>query len=206
MRAAAGPRIAPLPAGEWSEEARTALRGHVARIDQYLSGQPDAPTMPPVLGVLGRHPQLAGAWLQLNGVLLNSTVLDARLRELVILRVAWLAGSDYEWRQHARIGREAGLSAEQIEGVVRGPDASVWCSNERTLLRAADELMSSKTLSDATWEQLARFLDDRQLIELLFVVGAYLCVALVFNGAAIPAPHPPNGAPEGHPRRPEDRG
>jgi len=172
-------------------------------MDQYLSGEPDAPPMPPVLGVLGRHPGLASAWLQFNGVLLNSTVLDARHRELLILRVAWLAGSDYEWQQHARIGREAGLTTAEVEAVPLGPDAATWNLAERSLLLAADELFERQTVSDATWEQLAAFLDDRQLLELLFVVGAYLGLALVFNGLGIEAVPRRDGAPARAPREPE---
>ena len=46
-------------------------------------------------------------WLAFGGALLSSLELDPRVRELVILRVARLCGSEYEWVQHVPIARSA---------------------------------------------------------------------------------------------------
>ena len=43
--------------------------------------------------------------------------LPARVREVVILRVAWRTGSVYEWGQHVRIGRDSGLDDDEIAGL-----------------------------------------------------------------------------------------
>ncbi|WP_024805814.1 carboxymuconolactone decarboxylase family protein [Nocardia sp. BMG51109] len=175
------PRLAPLPPQQWDESARNMLRGKVKLADRYLSGAPDAPRMPNILGILGHHAELGGAWLAYNGVLLERSALDPRHRELLILRVARLSGSTYEWAQHARLGAGCGLTEEQIEAVAVGPGAPVWSPLERLLLTAVDELLDRQRVGDDTWAGLARHLDTRQLIEVLFVAGSYLCLALVFN-------------------------
>ena len=56
MTRPAAPRLGPLPATEWSPEDRELLRGSLARADRYLSGDVDAPPMPPILGLFARHP------------------------------------------------------------------------------------------------------------------------------------------------------
>lgn len=178
-------RLAPLPAAEWDDEARALFRGQLGIADKYLTGRPDAPPMPNVLGVLVRHGRLASAWMGYNAVLLQESSLAPSLRELVVLRVAHRSGSRYEWLQHCRIGAEAGLTAEQLDAVPEGPAAPVWTSLERLLLTAADELLDGTVINDETWAALEQVLDVRQLLEVPFIVGTYLCLAMVFNSVAL---------------------
>ena len=178
-------RLAPLPAAEWDDEARALFRGRLGIADKYLTGRPDAPPMPNVLGVLVRHGRLASAWMGYNAVLLQESSLAPSLRELVVLRVAHRSGSHYEWLQHRRIGAEVGLTVEQLDAVTEGPAAPVWTSVERLLLTAADELLDGTVITDETWVALELVLDVRQLLEVPFIVGTYLCLAMVFNSVAL---------------------
>lgn len=183
--ASATPRLAPLPPEQWDEPAREMLRGRVGAADRYLSGAPDAPRMPNVLGLFGHHPELGSAWMAYNGVLLDRPTLDPRLRELVILRVAARTESAYEWDQHARMATELGLGPDQIDAIGGAGDDAALSPLHRLLLTATDELLDRHRVSDATWAELARHFDARQLLELLFVTGSYLCLALVFNSVAL---------------------
>ncbi|WP_217441450.1 carboxymuconolactone decarboxylase family protein [Nocardia barduliensis] len=183
------PRLPPLPLEQWDDDARELLRGRVGMADRYLSGAPDAPPLPNILGVLGHHPDLAAAWLAYNGLLLERGTVEPRARELVILRVAWRTGSRYEWEQHVRIALRAGMSPEQIGAVRIGPDAPIWSPPDALLVRAADELLDAHRVTDDTWRALAAHRDAKELLELLFVVGSYLCLALVFNSVEL-APDP----------------
>ena len=103
--------------------------------------------------------------------------LPRRETELVILRVATLAGNDYELTQHRRLGRRAGLSAAEIDRVADGPDAEAWTPRERLLLKVTDELHAQRDLSDETWAELRAELDERESIELLMLVGHYTMLA-----------------------------
>ncbi|WP_189034582.1 carboxymuconolactone decarboxylase family protein [Nocardia rhizosphaerihabitans] len=185
MTESVGPRLAPLPVHEWDEQTRAMLRGHVKTADRYLSGAPGAPAMPGILGVLAHHTELAGAWLAYNGLLLDRPLLDPRDRELVILRVAWRSRSDYEWAQHVRIAKGLGVTDEQVEAVRRGPQAPVWSLMQRSLMAMTDQLLDQHRVDDTTWAQLERHFDKRQLLELLFVAGSYLCLAMVLNSVAL---------------------
>jgi alkylhydroperoxidase family enzyme len=103
--------------------------------------------------------------------LLTASALPARHRELLWLRTAWLARSDYVWAQRASVARREGFSDADLERIARGPEAPEWEPFEAALLRAADELRVDAFVSDATWAVLAARYDESQLLDLLFGVG-----------------------------------
>lgn len=183
-------RLAPLAAERWGRADRDLLRGRLAAADRYLSGRPDAPPIPGILGLLGHHPQLAANWLAFSGGLLDEPTLDPRDRELLILRVAWRTGCRYEWAQHTSMALAAGLTAEQVAAVAGSADAACWDDHQRDLLAAADQMVAAHRVDDATWERLAARFDERALLEVLFVVGSYLCLALVLNSAGLEPDEP----------------
>jgi AhpD family alkylhydroperoxidase len=178
-------RLVPLAAEHWDDDGRGLLRGRLGAADRYLSGRPDGPPMPGILGLLGHHPRLAADWLAFSGGLIERPVLEPRDRELLVLRVGWRTQCRYEWAQHVRLAGEAGLTAEQIEAAAGPVDAPCWDARQRDLLAAADQLVEVHRIDDATWHRLARRFDEQALLELLFVVGSYLCLALVLNSAGL---------------------
>jgi AhpD family alkylhydroperoxidase len=185
VRPAAAPRLAPLAAERWDGADRDLLRGRVAAVDSYLSGRPDAPPMPGILGLLGHHPRLAANWLAFSGGLLDEPTLDPRDRELLVLRVAWRTGCRYEWAQHARMALAVGFTAEQVAAAAGPADAPCWDDHQRDLLRAVDQMVEAHRVEDGTWARLAARFDERALLEVLFVIGGYLCLALVLNSAGL---------------------
>ena len=78
--------------------------------------------------------------VQLGGSILSRQQLDARLRELAILRVARLSKAEYEWTQHVPIGKAVGLGDAQIAALQAG-DATASCfdATDRLVLQFADE-------------------------------------------------------------------
>jgi alkylhydroperoxidase family enzyme len=138
-----------------------------------------------IFTTLVRHPGLFRKWLPLGGKLLSGK-LPARDRELLILRTGWLCEAAYEWAQHVPIARAAGVTAEEVEAVVVGPDDPGWSPEDAALLRAADELHDDAVISDATWASLAARYDEKQLIELPMLVGHYHMVAFALNSLGTP--------------------
>ena len=138
-----------------------------------------------VLGTLARYPALTRAYHTFNGHVQFATTLSTRQRELLVLRVATLRECEYEWAQHAVLAGDAGLSAEEIARVAAGPDAPEWSVLERSLLAAVDELIAEAAVSDTTWAALARELDERQLMDLVFTVGAYEVLAMALRSFGV---------------------
>jgi AhpD family alkylhydroperoxidase len=154
-------RLSPVPYEEWDAEALRPLTG----------GRKVPPSN--VLGLLLHHPELAKSFLTFSTHLLARNSLPEKTRELAILRVAWRRECRYEWAQHVLIGRRAGVEEDDLEQVRTGAGTLVN--------RAVDELETSSTLSDGTYAELAGELDERQLLDFVFTVGAYGMLAAALN-------------------------
>ena len=183
----AAPRLAPLPRERWNDDVHAALRGAFPKniVDRFLSAGPDAVRVPNVLTTLMHHPALAGPFLTYNRVLLETPALGHRLRELMILRTAWRTRSIYEWVQHTRLASRFSVTADEIEAITRGSSVETWTALEADLLAATDQLIDRHRIDDDTWARLAKQLDERQLVEAVFVVGTYTCLAMAFNSFAL---------------------
>ena len=146
-----------------------------------------------IFTTLGRHRGLFRRWLVFAGGLMPGGKLPRSETELLILRTAHNAGSDYEWGHHERIGQAAGLSAEEVQRVREGPEAEGWSERQRLLLRAADELHADGRIGDGTWTGLAATYDDRLLIEICMLVGHYEMVAMTLNSLGVQPETPAQG-------------
>ena len=172
-------RLQPLPPEQWDDDVLAALRQAFpdAVVERFRTdGAPTAIT------TMLHHPQLAGSWLAYNNVLLWGTpALEHRWRELMVLRVAHLTASPYEWEQHVKLSERYGVTPADVEAVKAGPEYDDFTPLERDLLAATDQLIDGYRIADDTWQRLASQLDERQLIEAIFVVGTYTCLAMAFN-------------------------
>jgi 4-carboxymuconolactone decarboxylase len=116
------------------------------------------------------------------GQFLSTNTIPARDRELITLRTAWLSRGEYIWASHQdSYATRAGVTAEEVSRVTRGPDAQGWNKFDAALLRAADELHTSRFVSDATWAALGERFTDRQRMEVVLTVAAYTSLAMYFN-------------------------
>lgn len=176
------PRIPPRPSADWDAEVLDALS--VLRPPGRAQGQQPGPgrdrPASNILGIFSWHPALTKAFLPFNNHLFHST-LTARDRELVTVRTGWLRRGEYEWAQHVRMAKNAGLSDEEIDAISVGPDSGVWGPRDAALLRSVDEIVADRYVSDETWKQLAEHLDRKQLMDLVFTIGNYDLLAMAFN-------------------------
>lgn len=133
---------------------------------------------------MANHPRLLKRWNVLAGAFLAHGLLPARERELVVLRTAWRTRARYEWGQHVLIGREAGVSEDEIAAVAR-EGLEGWPPREEALLRFTDELLRDVDVSDEVWEPVARTLDNAELVELVMLVGLYRMAAGFLNALRV---------------------
>ncbi len=168
------PRLDPVDPSALTAEADELLRG---------AGHPDGPTLN-IFATLVRYPGLFRRWVPFAGKVLAGE-LPARERELAVLRTGWRCQSVYEWGQHVLIGRAAGLTDDEIARVQAGPEDPGWDPFDTAILRAVDELHDDSCVSDATWAALADRYDDRQLIQLLMLVGQYHLVSFALNSLGV---------------------
>lgn len=150
--------------------AFTRLAGRVTRTDP-----------PRIFTTLGRHHGLFWGWLHFAGKLMPGGRLPRIDTELVILRVAAVRGSDYEFNHHSLLGRRAGLSGDDIQRVRLGAAAPGWNDRQSLLLRVTESLLDQRDLDDALWAELRATEDERSCIELLLLVGHYDMLATTLN-------------------------
>lgn len=146
---------------------------------------------PNVFTTLARSRGLFRRWLWFAGGLMPGGKLPRKDTELVILRVAHNTDCAYEWSHHERLGRRAGLGAEEVERVRSGPDAPGWTPRQQSLLRAVDQMHADGEIGDELWADLAAELDDRLLIELCLLIGHYEMLAKTLNTLRV-QPDPPS--------------
>lgn len=139
-----------------------------------------------VFTMLAQHKRLFWSWAPFSGMLLNIGRLPKRDTELVILRVAHLRGCEYELQHHRRIALRNGIDADSQAKALAWPMADGLSARERALLVGVDELIATRTMSDASWRRLAGCLDRRQLIEFVTLVGQYDALAMTLNTVGVP--------------------
>jgi alkylhydroperoxidase family enzyme len=136
-------------------------------------------------GILAHSPEFLAGYMDLGIAITAACALPGRSRELLILRTGWLCGAPYQWGEHVRIARDHSLSSDDIERVTHGSAAPGWTAQDRALLRAAEELHADAMIGDETWQALAQFLDQRQLLEVPIVVGHYHTTAFLQNAVRV---------------------
>jgi alkylhydroperoxidase family enzyme len=150
---------------------------------------------PNIFTTLARHRRLFRPWLRFAGTLMPGGRLPRADSELLILRVAHNAGSEYEWSQHESLALTAGLSRDEVARVREGASAEGWSERHRLLLRACDELHERRVISSSTWSALRPLLSDAELIELCMLVGHYEMLAMTLNSLGVVPDPPATGSP-----------
>src|SRR5438132_6882152 len=123
------PRIAPVPEAQWTDAQRQLV------VKYGRGGQADN-----ALRTLLTVPAIVEGVMPYTNYLADESTLSPRHREILILRVAWLCGSDALWAAHAARARSAGLTNADIKKVASGPDVAGWDPFDATLLRLTDQL------------------------------------------------------------------
>ena len=172
------PRLPPIPADQWDDVAIAAIReAFPAKVVDAFRAQGRTPN---VLATMLHHPALAGSFNRFGNVLLTEPAIGHRERELMLLRVAWRTRAKYEWVHHVRLAEKYGLDARDVAAIAQG-DSESWSPLERDLVAATDQLLDHYRIDDDTWGRLRGQLNETQLVELPFIVGAYTCLAMAFN-------------------------
>jgi 4-carboxymuconolactone decarboxylase len=127
---------------------------------------------------IGAHasPVLFEAQGRLGWAIANPEVLDPRLRETVILRVAHLSNSAYELHHHLPLGRAAGLTEAELSAIAR-QDYAGMDELRAAAARFTDEVVTQLSPSDATLARLRELASDQVVINIVLAIGCYMSIA-----------------------------
>ncbi|MEO6397429.1 MAG: carboxymuconolactone decarboxylase family protein [Tepidiformaceae bacterium] len=124
---------------------------------------------------LVNSPNAARAFSRLGGFIRSKSKLDPRLREMAILQVGYLANSPYEYSHHLKIGREFGVSDDDIRAITAESAGQTTSLDPltRAVLGAAREMTTDLKVSDSTFAALQEGLDNECLLDLVMTISFY---------------------------------
>lgn len=126
-------------------------------------------SLPPlnVFRMVANAPASLQPFLDLAGSILVGSELDARLREIAVLRVAHVTRSSYEWTQHVRLGRNLGLGDAEIDAIAVDGPVTGLDEEGQLLCRVAEEISRDVRLSDEALAAILERYGVRQATELI---------------------------------------
>lgn len=129
--------------------------------------------------------------LRLSDAVLNRGVLNPVLRQVALIRLCVVMGSDYERTLLESVSVGEGMSQSLIEAAREGSASANLDEMQRTAARLAEELNQSVRPSAETYDYLAARLSVRELIELVQAIGFYLMQARVIETFGVELEQPP---------------
>lgn len=117
--------------------------------------------------------------VRLGNSILRQTALSPKLREMTILRVGQVCGCEYEWKQHAAVALEVGVTAEQQAGLKDWQKSGAFSEQERAVLQYVDEVAAGVSVSDKAFNALKKLFNDQVIVELTVTIGYYSMLARV---------------------------
>jgi len=133
---------------------------------------------------LGNQPALVAAWTEFFSALRHESRTPRALREIMILRTAQIARSEYEWAHHLRMARKAGVAEAKIAAL------SSWCASkefdpkERAALALTEAVMACN-VTDEVHAEVKKHFDDAQYVELSLTAGCYAMVSRMLDALRV---------------------
>lgn len=120
-----------------------------------------------------------GAPLQgLGAAIRYQTTLTAREREIAILALAVERQCEFEWYAHRLVAEQIGMTSEELADLAAGRAPSTASPAERLVHASTLQMLRSRTLDDALFDDARSALGTQKLAELVALVGYYDQLAL----------------------------
>ncbi len=167
--------------------------------------------LPPlnVFRMVAGAPRAVRPFLELGGAVL-STALDARRREIAVLRVAHATHAPYEWAQHEQLARNVGVSDAEIDAIDKEEPVASLDEECNLICRVADEVTRDVRLSDEALAQVIDRYGPRETAELILLVSYYNMVSRFLESTRVEVEDRPllagRTTPGSIAPRPSDRG
>jgi alkylhydroperoxidase family enzyme len=141
-------------------------------------------TPPNLYRALANHPKLVAAWTEFARAIRYESRTPRPLRELVILRGAQLMSSEYEWAQHLRMARKAGVRESQIAALHDWQRSREFDEKEKAALAIAEDVTRGK-VSDATQAEALKHFEMQDYVELALTAAFYAMVGRMLDAMGV---------------------
>lgn len=174
-----GNRFAPLTYQAMTPEQKKML-------ENLISGERRGAAGP--FNVLLRSPEMGDLAQQFGASMRFHSSMPPKLNEMAIIITARHWTSQYEWYAHRRAAATAGLN-ESIIGAIRdGKRPTGMQPDEDVVYNFCTELLTTKQVSDKTFEVTKARFGERGVVDLIGVTGYYQLVSMLLNTDKYPLP------------------
>jgi 4-carboxymuconolactone decarboxylase len=139
--------------------------------------------------VLLRSPEMAAKRFALMTYLRFQTSVPRHLNEFAILIQGRLATAQYEWWAHYPLALKAGLSKAVADQLKEGKRPTAMTAEEAAVYQFCVELSLDHKVSDATFDTLKKFLNERQIVDLIVISAEYVSTSWMLNVAEAEVPN-----------------
>jgi AhpD family alkylhydroperoxidase len=142
--------------------------------------------VPDLYRTLANAPAMLNAWVAMAWPLRHESVTSRGLRELMIMRVAQLTRTAYEWVAHRPAAHQHGVTAAQLAELSEWRTSAEFNAVEREALALVDAVVDEIEVPDAVWEPLAARYGPGELVELVLTAAYYSCVSRALRALRLP--------------------
>jgi 4-carboxymuconolactone decarboxylase len=154
--------------------------------ESLISGERRGASGP--FNVLLRSPEMGDLVQQFGASMRFHSSIPSKLNELAIITTARHWTSQYEWYAHRRAAQTAGLSQSIIDAIAAGRRPTGLAPDEETVYNFVNELLTTKQVSDATFNATRERFGERGVVDLIGVSGYYQLVSMLLNVDRYPLP------------------
>ena len=174
-----GDRFKPLTYAEMSAPQKKMF-------ENLISGERRGASGP--FNVLLRSPEMGDLAQQFGASMRYHSSIPPKLNELAIIITARQWTSQYEWYAHRRAAQTAGLNQSIIDAVAAGTRPASMAPDEAAVYNFVSELLTTKQVSDATFNAAKEKFGERGVVDLIGVTGYYQLVSMLLNVDRYPLP------------------
>jgi len=142
-------------------------------------------TPPNLYKQLANHPKVIAAWNEFARTLRHDSRTPRALREIMILRGAQVMNSEYEWAQHLKMARKAGVREAQIAALAAWKASDEFNAREKAALGLA-EAVTQGHVPDDVYAEAMRHFDHHDYVELAVTAAFYAMVGRMLDAMGVP--------------------
>jgi 4-carboxymuconolactone decarboxylase len=180
-----GGRFKPLTYAELNPDQKAYVDKEIAE------GRTPGPNGPANINL--RSPQMAELEGPLTEYLRFKAPMQRKLKEIAVMLTARFWGGQYVWYSHRQQALDAGLAPGFITAMAKGERPTNMTQDEEAVYDFATELLQTRQVSDATFKRMVDLFGERQLVELIGLMGHFHTLSMLFAVDRYPVPA---GAPD----------
>ena len=136
--------------------------------------------------MLLNNPPAASGWFDYLNMVRWELGIEGRLRELVIIRIAYFNRVPYVIKQHVpELAEAEGLSVLECNALKDWENSDLFEERDRAILAYTDSMSRDIQVPDEIYDAVAAYFDDEGMVGLTVLIGTYNMHTRIFQALDI---------------------